>query len=162
MIKDSYRCFSRIKPTMWNFLFEYVFLYQFWYYLCVYLSQWREWCWKDRKHQTAAKVSLCDESEFTWDAAVRKHHESGTSTRPEQVNALTRRICGKRFQCFLMLLCCFSPIMEVFGNAKTVYNNNSSRFGKFIQLNFSQNGNIQGGCIIDCILHDSTSWHWDV
>uniref|UniRef100_A0A671Z002 Unconventional myosin-X-like n=1 Tax=Sparus aurata TaxID=8175 RepID=A0A671Z002_SPAAU len=48
-----------------------------------------------------------------------------------------------------------SPIMEAFGNAKTVYNNNSSRFGKFIQLHFSQNGNIQGGCIIDCILQQN-------
>uniref|UniRef100_A0A3Q2P7Q5 Myosin X, like 1 n=1 Tax=Fundulus heteroclitus TaxID=8078 RepID=A0A3Q2P7Q5_FUNHE len=45
-----------------------------------------------------------------------------------------------------------SPIMEAFGNAKTVYNNNSSRFGKFIQLHFSECGNIHGGCVIDCIL----------
>uniref|UniRef100_A0A3Q3KXQ5 Myosin X, like 3 n=1 Tax=Mastacembelus armatus TaxID=205130 RepID=A0A3Q3KXQ5_9TELE len=56
-----------------------------------------------------------------------------------------------------------SPIMEAFGNAKTVYNNNSSRFGKFIQLHFSQNGNIQGGCITDCIflmfIHIERNYH---
>ena len=62
--------------------------------------------------------------------------------------------CPFNLPCLSVLSC--HPC-QAFGNAKTAHNNNSSRFGKFIQVNYLESGVVRGyvinsGCMFDLFL----------
>lgn len=45
-----------------------------------------------------------------------------------------------------------NPVLEAFGNAQTLRNNNSSRFGRYMSLAFGLDGGVKGGTVMNYLL----------
>ncbi|XP_029439292.1 myosin-IIIb-like [Rhinatrema bivittatum] len=87
--------------------------------------------------------------------------ESGTG-KTESTKLLLRQImelCHGNSQLEQQILQ-VNPLLEAFGNAQTVINDNSSRFGKYIQLRFS-NSTVKGAKINEYLLEKSRVSHQD-
>ncbi|KAL5009496.1 hypothetical protein ScPMuIL_011801 [Solemya velum] len=48
-----------------------------------------------------------------------------------------------------------NPLLEAFGNAKTVMNHNSSRFAKYLELSFREDGHMTGAVVRDYMIEKS-------
>jgi myosin I len=82
---------------------------------------------------------------------------AGKTEASKQIQTYIAAVCGggegvdKLKQVFLES----NPVLEAFGNAKTLRNNNSSRFGKYFELKFNHFGTPQGGTVTNYLLEKS-------
>ena len=63
---------------------------------------------------------------------------------------------------FLFTFIIANPLLEAFGNAKTTRNNNSSRFGKFIEIHFTPKFTIAGGFVSHVLLFVIFLASWNI
>ncbi|EDO35007.1 predicted protein, partial [Nematostella vectensis] len=83
---------------------------------------------------------------------------AGKTVSAKHVMGFLSKVCGEgsteveRVKDIIMQS---NPLLEAFGNAKTVMNNNSSRFGKFMEIQYSRSGQPNGGKISTFLLEKS-------
>ncbi|XP_046662607.1 unconventional myosin-Ie-like [Homalodisca vitripennis] len=82
---------------------------------------------------------------------------AGKTVAAKYIMAYIARVSGggSRVQRVKDVILQSNPLLEAFGNAKTVRNNNSSRFGKYVEMQFGAGGQPEGGKVSNFLLEKS-------
>ncbi|XP_034936680.1 unconventional myosin-Ie-like [Chelonus insularis] len=82
---------------------------------------------------------------------------AGKTIAAKYIMAYISRVSGggERVQRVKDIILESNPLLEAFGNAKTLRNNNSSRFGKYVEMQFGDGGQPIGGKISNFLLEKS-------
>ncbi|XP_065183961.1 unconventional myosin-Ia-like [Sycon ciliatum] len=116
-------------------------------------------------YETKPHIYAIADSAYRW---LRDKHQnqciiisgesgSGKTEASKIVMRYVASVCGKEKEVdrVMQMLLQSNPLLEAFGNAKTTRNDNSSRFGKYMEIEFNFKGEPLGGEITNYLLEKS-------
>ncbi|KAM6214639.1 unconventional myosin-Ia [Rhynchocyon petersi] len=126
-----------------------------------FIAKYRDYTFYELKPHIYALASMAYQSlkDRDRDQCILITGESGAgkTEASKQVMSYVAAVCGKGEQVNSVKeqLLQSNPVLEAFGNAKTIRNNNSSRFGKYMDIEFDFSGSPLGGVITNYLLEKS-------
>merc|ERR1719278_555771 len=126
----------------------------------IYVGKRRSECWPHIFGVAEAAYQGMQNSGINQSILITGESGAGKTENTKKVISSFATICssGKRKEGEASLedkIVQTNPVLEAWGNAKTVRNDNSSRFGKFIRIHFNQSGKLSGADMVVYLLEKS-------
>merc|ERR1711910_274913 len=126
----------------------------------IYVGKRRSECWPHIFGVAEAAYQGMQNSGINQSILITGESGAGKTENTKKVISYFATICssGKRKEGEASLedkIVQTNPVLEAWGNAKTVRNDNSSRFGKFIRIHFNQSGKLSGADMVVYLLEKS-------
>ena len=126
----------------------------------IYVGKRRSECWPHIFGVAEAAYQGMNNSGINQSILITGESGAGKTENTKKVISYFATICssGKRKEGEASLedkIVQTNPVLEAWGNAKTVRNDNSSRFGKFIRIHFNSAGKLSGADMVVYLLEKS-------
>merc|ERR1712213_60174 len=126
----------------------------------LYVGKRRNECWPHIFAVAEAAYQGMNNSGINQSILITGESGAGKTENTKKVISYFATICssGKRKEGEASLedkIVATNPVLEAWGNAKTVRNENSSRFGKFIRIHFNSSGKLSGADMVVYLLEKS-------